>query len=68
MSCSHGFANTFDKGQSFIVMENDSAMGLLDPNKEPPKEATFLAMFAMTPFNQIRHSIVTFPDSAHRMI
>ena len=43
-----------------MVSENDSAVGLSDPSKEPPKEAFFQAIFASSLVNQIRSSIVIF--------
>ena len=43
-----------------MVSENDSAVGLSDPSKEPPKEVFFQAMFALSLVNQIRSSIVIF--------
>ena len=46
------------KDLSFMVSENDSAVGLSDPSKEPPKEVFFQAIFALSLVNQIRSSIM----------
>ena len=43
-----------------MVSENDSAVGLLDPSKYPPKEVCFPAIFALSLVNQIRSSIMIF--------
>ena len=43
-----------------MVSENDSAVGLLDPSKYPPKEVCFQAIFALSLVNQIRSSIMIF--------